>query len=214
LRFLQLPIFNGDSVATEHTNIRIMFGTFIGLEGEVDTGRFREDLFYRLKVARVALKPLRDRSAALPDIAQAVINHITHDQDDPSRTLAEVAASILSRLSWHGNLVSLQAVLTQAMQNHRSKVLRAEMLPEAVLAEFVDATQASGDGSAVSIMDDADTSVGELIKAGWSLAKLERLVVEMAISQNGGSVPKAARMLDVSPSTLYRKREAWALNSP
>lgn len=214
LRFLQTPVFDEDPAGREHINVRIILGVSANLEADVDAGRFREDLFYRLKVVRIVVAPLRERIADIPALAQAMIDHMSLARGQPSKTLAEDAGAILARLSWPGNHGQMQAMINETLETQKSKVLRAEMLPEDLLSEFVETAQSAPPAAVGSFMDNAHNSVADLVKADWSLADLERLVIELAISQNGGSVPKAAKQLSVSPSTLYRKRENWPPKTP
>lgn len=209
LRFLQTAVLESNSNFNSYTNIRIIFGTTIGAEDAVDAGRFREDLFYRLKVVRIKLKPLRNRSDEVAALAQQLLNGITSKTRKPQMKLAEDAAMVLSQMSWAGNVTQLQSILEMMVKGSNSTVLKATMLPETMLNEYIASTQPQTKQTVRDTNDDAENTIIEMIRAGWALADLERLIIETAISQNGGSIPKAALQLSVSPSTLYRKKESW-----
>lgn len=79
---------------------------------------------------------------------------------------------------------------------------------------FVDATGSQNPVSKSAYNDNANSSLADLVNAEWTLTDLERLVIELAISQDNGLAPKVAKQLNVSPSTLYRKREVWLAKEP
>ncbi len=209
LRFLQTGVLENNIGFSNHTNIRVIFGSTIAAEDAVDAGRFREDLYYRLKVVRIKLPALRSRCDEIPVLAQQVLNRITHKMQKPQMELAEDAALVLSKVSWDGNISHLQSTLETIVATSKSTVLKAEMLPSGMLNEYVTSTQPQAKQAVRDTNDGAKNTIIEMIRAGWALADLERLIIETAISQNGGSIPKAALQLSVSPSTLYRKKESW-----
>jgi DNA-binding NtrC family response regulator len=78
-----------------------------------------------------------------------------------------------------------------------------------VLENFLESSKIAYERGPTNLTQSVNTTISELVKAGWPLAEMERLLIETAIAQNGGSIPKASQQLCVSPSTLYRKREEW-----
>ncbi len=209
LRFLQTGVLETNFGFSSHTNIRVIFCSTINAEDAVDAGRFREDLYYRLKVVRIKLRPLHSRCDEISPLAQQMLNRITHKMQKPQMELAEDAALVLSKVSWDGNISQLQSTLEKSVEASKSSVLKAAMLPNAMLNEYIASTQPQTQQAVRDTNDGAKNTIIEMIRAGWALADLERLIIETAISQNGGSIPKAALQLSVSPSTLYRKKESW-----
>jgi len=107
--------------------------------------------------------------------------------------------NLFTALSWPGNVRQLINVLRNVVVLNDGPVVERHMLPpdlEPVASQRAAPTAAPA-GSAMELL------------AGKTLAQVERLVIEEAIKRHAGSVPKAARELGVSPSTLYRKQESW-----
>jgi DNA-binding NtrC family response regulator len=214
LRFLQSPVFDGDPFGDLHSNIRIIATTSGVPEDDVDAGRFREDLFYRLKVVRFSLDPLWKRVSEVPHMAQAIADHLALDTQMPTRKVSEDLALVLKQFSWSQNLTQLTAALRYVVTKHHVEVLKTEMLPPPVLESFLDSSKVECERGPTNLAQSVNSTILELVKAGWPLADMERLLIETAIAQNGGSIPKASQQLCVSPSTLYRKREAWGGSTP
>jgi two-component system, repressor protein LuxO len=162
----------------------------------IDDGRLNAALYYRLNVATLALPPLRGRSEDIGLIARTRLADFARAEGREITGFSDAAMELLAAHDWPGNtreLVNLvwSLVLTQD---------GPEVSPDALPFEIVDPAPARETAAPAS---DGTSLVG------LSLAEIERRVIEATIAAEGGSVPRAARVLDVSPSTLYRKREAW-----
>jgi two-component system, repressor protein LuxO len=108
--------------------------------------------------------------------------------------------SLFRRLPWPGNVRQLLNVIRNVVVLNRGGPVTLAMLPDDLVREAEPAPPAA----AFPDNGDADPF------AGLSLAEIERRAVEAALARHAGSIPRAARELDVSPSTIYRKLEAWA----
>jgi DNA-binding NtrC family response regulator len=113
---------------------------------------------------------------------------------------AQEAAQLL-QAPWPGNVRQLINVLRNVVVLNQGPVVTPEMLPPDLLAEHPKT-------AVEQPRDVALSALGTL--AGRTLAEIERLAIEDALERHGGSVPKAARELDVSASTIYRKLDAWS----
>ncbi|WP_300519371.1 sigma 54-interacting transcriptional regulator [Aliiroseovarius sp.] len=179
------------------TAIRVICSTARDPFVEMEEGRLRVDLFYRLHVATLTMPPLRTRDRDVLEIAQARLKHLSAREGRGFAGFSPEAQGILLRHKWPGNVRQLLNVIWNVVLNHDAATVEAHMLPEELSADtrgFAD--QAGQAGSHVPIH-------------GRTLAEIERDVIEAVIHTHGGSIPRAARALDVSPSTIYRKREAW-----
>lgn len=209
LRFLQTSTIQ--PVGASHprkVNVRIICATNRDPMEEVRRGRFREDLYYRLHVVPIHLPPLRERDDDVIEIAADALTRFSTEESRNFKGLSEDVKDLFYRLDWPGNVRQLLNVLRHAVVLNDGPVLTADMLP-AELGLDHDATGRSAriNGRGAPPRPPGLTLDGLL---GRTLAEIEQLVIEETIAQEGGSVPRAARVLDVSPSTLYRKREAWA----
>jgi len=161
----------------------------------VDPGPLRSDLFYRLHVVPIHMPALRDRPEDIPALAQAALRRYAAIEGRGFTQIAPQAEALLRAHDWPGNVRQLMNVLRSAVVMHDGPELTEAMLP----ADLGAPRAATG----------AETEAAPVPLAGHSLAEIERMVIEAALSRHSGSVPRAARELDVAPSTLYRKLEGW-----
>jgi DNA-binding NtrC family response regulator len=166
----------------------------------VRRGHFREDLYYRLFVVPIHMPPLRERDLDVVEIAEAALQLFAAEEKRSFDGLSPEVKSLFRRLPWPGNVRQLLNVIRNVVVLNRGGPVTLAMLPDDLVREAGPAPPAA----AVPDKGDADPL------AGLSLAAIERRAVEAALARHAGSVPRAARELDVSPSTLYRKLEAWA----
>lgn len=211
LRFLQTgsvqPV-GSDRVVT--VDARIVCATNKNPAAEVAEGRFREDLYYRLHVVPLQLPPLRERNADIVEIAQSFLASYGKEEGKEFEDFSAEAEEKLMRHSWPGNIRELQNVIRSAVVLNSATQVTAEMLN----LNQVDPLLASGTGPSTFSQQGKPVaqSSGELlltVDLEQSFAENERLLIEAVISESGGSIPKAAKLLQLSPSTIYRKREGW-----
>jgi two-component system, repressor protein LuxO len=199
LRFLQTSMVQPvGATRPRKVNVRIVCATNRDPQAAVRAGRFREDLFYRLFVVPIHMPPLRERGRDAVEIAEAALGRFAAEEGRRFDGLAPDVARLFRDLPWPGNVRQLLNVIRNVVVlNEGGQVTRA-MLPAELL-----------DGGPVAAA--APAALGPLDGLiGRSLAEIERLAIEATLAEVGGSVPQAARMLQVSPSTLYRKMEGWA----
>ena len=212
LRFIQLGEYRrvGEDKA-RHANIRFVSATNRSPSKEVKEGRFREDLFYRLHVIPIHMPPLRERGDDVIDLATVFLKQMAEEEGGQQRHFDQAASAALSNYSWPGNVRELQNLV------RRLVVLTGEdeISPGTVLEAIAQSPNAlaSGSSSAESIerasLDVIAVQDGETNQTVRPLWMIERDAIEGAISQCGGNIQQAARLLEISPSTIYRKREAW-----
>lgn len=182
-------------------NLRIIATLSEAPHEAIARGALREDLFYSLNVAAIELPKLRDRTGDAPLIAQAQLDLFLAQENRPDAAFSPEALTLLEAYDWPGNVRELLNLVWGLALTNEDRVIGPEAisLPRQLFRAPPDRrTGVEGDETA---------DVTGLL--GQSLADIERIVIEATIAQQGGSVPRAARVLDVSPSTIYRKREAW-----
>lgn len=202
LRFLQTGMIQrvGDP-RTEQVDVRVICATNRDPVAEVAAGRFREDLFYRLAVIPLDLPPLRDRGDDIGLIAQAFLDRFAAEE---GRHIAPLDSDVLDMLiahQWPGNVRELQNAVRRALVMSRADRLTCD--------DFAAAVGRSGSAILGSAQSGVPLHNGIAPVEGMTLAQLERWAVEQAIERTG-SLSKAARELDVSPSTIYRMQARWA----
>lgn len=201
LRFLQTSMIQPvGATQARKVNVRIICATNRDPMEEVRRGRFREDLYYRLHVVPIHMPPLRDRGGDVVAIAETALRDFAREERRGFMRLHPDVAKLFQRLRWPGNVRQLLNVIRHVVVLNDGLEVTPEMLPIELHHEAEPgATTSAGAAPAVTL----DGLIGK------TLAEIERMVIEETIERHGGSVPKAARVLDVSPSTLYRKIEAW-----
>ncbi len=211
LRFLQTSTIQPvGSVSARKVNVRIICATNRDPYEEVKNGRLREDLFYRLHVIPIHLPPLRERGDDVLEIAEYMLKVYAGEEGRTFERLDAEVKSLFRKLPWPGNVRQLLNTLRNVVVLNDGECVTTTMLPLEIL-HLSEAIAGGGVGLSGQVLQAREngqvSQLDDLI--GLPLADIERMVIEETIQRNGGSITKAARVLDVSPSTLYRKREAW-----
>jgi len=139
------------AVAEAPVNVRIVSATHKDLAAEVQAGRFRQDLFYRLNVIRITMPPLRERLADLPALCASVLIRIARDAGvSPAPTLSEAALLRMARYGFPGNVRELENLLHRALALSSSPRIEQDDigLPEGVLDEALGAAAAAAAAAA------------------------------------------------------------------
>jgi DNA-binding NtrC family response regulator len=210
LRFIQTASFQkvGGSKLQE-VDVRFICATNRDPIEEVRAGRFREDLYYRLHVIPINLPPLRKREEDVLLIARSFLGHYSAEETKGFTRFSPETEAILLGYDWPGNVRQLQNVVRNIVVLNDSEVVTPAMLPPP-LDEL--AAGANSWLSHTSDMAPASVDVPHATAEAVSIQPLwqtERQAIERAIEQCEGNIPKAAALLDISPSTIYRKRQQW-----
>lgn len=201
LRFLQTSTIQPvGAVKPRKVDVRIVCATNRDPMEAVRLGQFREDLFYRLYVVPIHMPPLRDRGDDVVEIAEAALGRFAAEEGKQFDGLAPETRAFLRAQDWPGNVRQLLNVMRNAVVLNDGGALTPEMLPLALA------------GTALNLEPPVAPRPGGIAgeEPVLTLAQIERRAIEAALARHDGSVPKAARELDVSPSTLYRKLESWS----
>jgi two-component system repressor protein LuxO len=201
LRFLQTGLVHRvGAPAAEKVNVRIICATNRDPMEAVRSGDFRNDLFYRLHVLPIHMPPLRERGGDIILLAQYFLALTAQEEGKPVMQISDGASEALLAHDWPGNVRELHNAIRHAVVLHDGPVLERYMLPEPL------------GGDTASVRPAYETSAIRLPQGNAELRNIERTAIERAITSCGGSIPKAAKLLGVSPSTIYRKRESWLAN--
>jgi two-component system repressor protein LuxO len=165
---------------------------------EVEEGRFREDLYYRLYVIPLHLPPLRERGDDIIEIAYSLLGFMSKEEGKDFVRLAAEVVDRFARYEWPGNVRQLQNVLRNVVVLNNGREIDLAMLPPPL-------NQPSKNEIRVTRPQNETVSVQDI----FPLWLTEKNAIEQAIKACDGNIPKAAGYLDVSPSTIYRKLQAW-----
>jgi two-component system response regulator AtoC len=175
---------------------RIVAATNRDLDSAVEEHRFREDLYYRINVVRLALPPLRARGGDILLLAQHFVDHFSRMFEKPITGLAPAAAEKLASYSWPGNVRELANCIEQAIALTRFTEITVEDLPEKVRAY-------SSAHVVVAASDPTELVPLETVEQRYILHVLEAV---------GGSRTLAAQALGLDRKTLYRKLKAYGVD--
>ena len=191
LRVLQESTFErvGSSVS-QHVEVRVVATTNRDLEKEVERGKFREDLFYRLNVVPIELPALRERLEDIPELSRHFLSLISKREKSPFRHLEGEAVRVLQRYNWPGNVRELQNIV------ERASVLELE--PGIIRATTIEPWLKTRQGS----------SAAESL-AGKPLADVEKQVILSTLQQFKGHRIKTAGALGIGVRTLGMKLKKW-----
>lgn len=217
LRFLQTSTIQPVGATTPRSvDVRIVCATNRDPVEEVRAGRFREDLFYRLHVVPIYLPRLKDREGDVVEIAESALIELAAEENKSFSRLSPDVKDLFLTLPWPGNVRQVLNVLRNVIVLHDAETIEISMLPPDIRGNPVqrppNRLAAGGDGLAIPNHAPPDARpehvYGSLV--GRSLEDVERGLIEATIERCNGSIPSAANMLGISPSTIYRKRENWA----
>ncbi len=169
-------------------NVRILAASNRDLKAEVEGGRFREDLYYRLNVFEIVIPPLRKRLEDLPALVEHLIRRHNLEMKTNYKGVDSATMRILMSLPWKGNIRELDNVLERAMILGNGEWISPADLP---------GQQSAADGEFAAV-DDNLTKAVELY---------EKTHIERILGKTGGDKMRAAQLLGLSLSTLYRKIE-------
>lgn len=211
LRFIQTGRYERlGGTRSEQSHIRIICATNRDPQQEVQSGRFREDLYYRLHVIPIHMPPLRERGDDILEIARHYLAQFAAEEGKRLLHYTSEAERLLRSRSWPGNIRQLQNVIRNIVVLNDGEAVTAEMLQQAC-------APATGKqfptGSQEQTRSPGRTrQCGDDLPAIRPLHQLEQEAILQAIEACGGNIPRAAAYLEVNPSTLYRKLQSWRAN--
>lgn len=173
-------------------DVRLVVATNRDLQAAVRAGRFREDLFYRLQVVPIRTPPLRERPEDIPVLIDAFLDRFAaaHRRRRPS--LDTEAARLCRGYSWPGNVRELRNLVERLVVTCPGPVVGPESLPESIARHEREAP-------------------GFTVKAGMTIAEVERLLIQKTLSQVTANRGEAARLLGISRRGLQYKLRAHGL---
>ena len=200
LRVLQDKQFErvGGSTAVK-VDCRIIAATNRNLKEEVDAGRFREDLYYRLNVVTIHVPPLRERRDDIPSLVEHFLVKFRYTPTSPPARIAEDAMQTLLAHDWPGNVRQLEHTMERAVIMARGGVITSQhlALDEAEGLSFVDINQKLQQGE----------TLPEVV------AEVERKMISRAVDRSNGNRHAAARLLGMDIATLDRKLAEYRIDN-
>jgi DNA-binding NtrC family response regulator len=176
-------------------DFRLIAATNRDLEKEVADGRFREDLYYRLKVVTLRIPPLRERPEDIPLLADHFLDVFAQEHGKHPLRLSPEALERLSRFSWPGNVRQLKNVIESIVVFHQNELVEVKDLPPEVRES---ATVSAAGGRVQSVTGETRT-----------MDEIERQAILETLDRTGGHRAKAADLLGIGLRTLQRKLKEY-----
>lgn len=190
LRVLQEKTF--ERVGGEETitvDVRLITATNKDLFQLVQEGKFREDLYYRLKVVHVELPPLRDRRLDIPILADSFLKEFCRENNKKPKKIGRKAMAALEQYRWPGNVRELKNVIENLVVMTKGSVIDQQDLPD-----FISRNKAPA---------------ALQLQPGKSLDEYEKDIILATLAQVDGNKSKAAELLGIGRKTLHRKLEQY-----
>ncbi len=198
LRFLGERTFERvGSNKTLTADVRLIAATNKSLEELVKAGKFREDLFFRLRVVPILLPPLRERAGDIPLLAHAFLRQFARDMGKDVRDLTAEALERLLHYSWPGNVRELRTAIEHAVALSRGDRISVRDLPQ-----WIRGGNGAGDGEARRL----SLATGDL-----TVKEAEKQLIMRALKDAAGNRTQAAAKLGMSRRTLHRKLHSYHL---
>jgi two-component system, NtrC family, response regulator AtoC len=192
LRFLEEKTFKRVGGLNDiHVDVRVVAATNRSLEDEVQAGKFREDLFYRLQVMPIMLPPLRERKGDVPLLASFFIDHYNREFRRRNRGLTPAAVAILEQHAWPGNIRELRNTIERAMLLATGDSIEKDDL----------------------VLTRATTVTNEfkLPPEGVNLEEVERQLLVQALERSHGNQTHAGQMLGINRDQVRYRIEKFHL---
>lgn len=173
---------------TQKVNVRILAATNRDLEKESEAGHFRLDLFYRLSVFQIPLPSLNERVKDIPLLAKFFMQKSAHKTNKRIGKMSDEFIEALKQHNWKGNIRELKNVVERAVILCNCNEITADSLP----------------------LDFQKTTFPD-VQSAFSLNSVERLHIQRVLNYTNGNKTETAKLLGISPATLYRKIEEYKL---
>jgi len=188
LRVLQereaIPVGGTEAIPVD---VRVVAATNRDLEDDIKRGRFRSDLYYRLNVIAIELPPLRERREDIPIFVKAFLERIAQEHGLEPKQLSPQAQEVIMAYDWPGNVRELENALERAAVLTKGETLELATFPEKLSERR------------------AEPLVSERVHPNPTLDVIERAYITWVLQSEGGNKTRAAEVLGIDPSTLYRK---------
>ena len=177
-------------------DVRLIAATNRNLEQHIKEGKFREDLFHRLKVVTIKLPPLRERKQDIPRLVEAFLCEFNLEHEKSITGISRGAMDLLMQYHWPGNVRELKNTLEgMVVLSASGRMLDVSDLPEHILRQV-----------------DTEGPAGDIyLRVGMTMEEIEKIAIEHTLRSVGYDKQKAAEMLGIGLRTLYRKQKRYRL---
>jgi len=194
-------------IKTTRVDVRLIAATNRDLQAEIEAGRFRKDLYYRLAVVPIVLPPLRERRADIPMLAGHFVEKYNRKLNKKIESISDDAMALLQAYNWPGNIRELENLIERVLLFADGPSITAKDLPDPI-------RQGSGTPAPALSAAPLEASTGEgglkdIVR--MKAAELEKDLITKALEETGGNVTRAAKLLQISRKSLQTKMKEFGL---
>jgi two-component system response regulator HydG len=196
------------SNTTIHVDVRVLAATNKDLQQCIAENKFREDLYYRLRVVQIHLAPLRERREDIPILAQSFLERYSEETGKELQQFDHDVIEFFLSYPWPGNVRELQHAVEHAAIFAQGRAVTLHNLPEEITRMPVSSVSRAQDSA--QIIEKYENSI--VIPIGSTLEDAELEIIRLTLEKVGGNKEEAARVLGLSRSSLYRRLPKLAQN--
>ncbi|NUO18421.1 sigma-54-dependent Fis family transcriptional regulator [bacterium] len=178
-------------------DVRVIAATNADLESKQQTGEFRPDLYYRLSVIPIHIKPLRERTGDIEELANFFLSRSCRKLNVAERRFSPEAMNKLLHYGWPGNVRELENTIERIVILSDSEVIGVANLPERLGG-----------------VQGPSTAMAHRVPASRTLDEMERAYLLQVLEESGWQKKKASEILGIDPSTIYRKLQRYGIKAP
>ena len=200
-------------------DVQILSASSTSLSQAVMDGLFREDLYYRLNVIHISIPALRDRDLDILLISEYYLKRFSDEENKRFKYFDHQAKTLINNYEWPGNVRQLENLIHSLVILNDGDVMTYSLLKESLDNNPVFFKRNNTETSVINsqtVVESTDESTGKSTLTPsvhvTPLWKIEKDYIEETIDQCEGNVTKAASILEISPSTIYRKQQSWLKN--
>lgn len=183
-------------------DVRVIASTNTDLEAAIKSGKFREDLFYRISAFPIVIPPLRERIDDIPLLAEHFLSKFSAKLGKSISVISSEAMELLMKYHWPGNVRELESAIERGVLLETSGVLQAENLPQSILSI---SNKPKMDIGFINQKSEKDENII------LPLDEIEKRALINALKITGNNIQKAAKALGINRATVYRKLEKYNL---
>ncbi|WP_299690080.1 sigma-54 dependent transcriptional regulator [uncultured Vibrio sp.] len=187
-------------------DVRVVTATNRNLQQEVDSGKFRRDLFYRLNVLKIDVTPLRERPSDLKELVPYFTRLLSRELSMPLPSWAHEDILAMNEYEWPGNVRELKNLVERCILLNKPPAHYWRELSGSTASSNVSVTASP---NADTVNANNETAAGEGYPNSWTLKEVEKAHIEQLVRYHDGNKSAAARDLGVARKTLERKYKDW-----
>ena len=190
------------SARTIKVDVRVIAATNKNLEEEIEKGRFREDLYFRLAVIPIDVPPLRERPEDVPPLVRHYMDYFSRENNVRPKRITQAALDVLQRHRWKGNIRELRNTVERLIIMTGADTIDAVDLPDVLRSPAL----AAGSGGP------SETDGGKAGTLRGFKDNAERAFLVSKLRENGWNISKTAEIIDTPRSNLYKKLEQYQIS--